>query len=81
MVITLLGENLAGGAAELSDAEGWTEDYSLTHPVLVDPEWGVGWNYMSGSLPSESLFAPGMEIKTVDGFGLTAADIEEYLPR
>ena len=84
MIITLLGEAGPEGAAtepSQTDLQDWVTAYGITYAVVDDDEWGVGWNYMTGSLPSSTLIAPGGVLTTVNGFDLTDSDIEAVLPQ
>lgn len=84
MLISLMGE-LEDGTTDMTpdDLTRWADTYGITHPVLADPEWGYGWTLdtdYSLAMPSSTLLAPGAIIEITDGFELTGADFEEYLP-
>ena len=81
MVITLLGENNDGGAPTTDELMTWAETYGSTHPVVADPGWAYSSNFISGSIPSETVVSPGVIIEMIDQYGLTAGDIEAYLPQ
>jgi hypothetical protein len=83
--MTLMGENDYGQAPSQSELMGWAQSYGLTHPVLQDNGFYVGWNYIStessGSfnLPNMQLLSPGMEIEIVNGW-VSSGDISNHVP-
>ncbi len=76
----MLGETNDGSAPTSDDLQEWAATYGSTHPLVSDPSFGYGWNFMSGSLPSQTLMGPGNVIVAVDQYGLGGSDIEEVLP-
>ena len=81
MVITLLGEDASGGAADLETVQSWVDTCGLNYAVVADPRFGVSWQggYLAGGRPGESLLAPGMEIVKLADW-VEAAEVEEVLP-
>lgn len=58
----------------------WVDVYGLTHPVVADPSYGYGWNFMSGALPAQTLLGPGAVLEIIDGYPIAEADVEGALP-
>ena len=81
MVITLLGENNEGAAPTTEELMLWAETYGSTHPVVADPNWAYSSNFITGSIPSETVVSPGAFIEMINQYGLTASDVEAYLPQ
>ena len=81
IVITLLGENNAGGPASQADVVAWANEYNLTHPVVADPQWQTTTRYVSSSfsLPSMHQLAPGMEVLRRQAF-VTEQQVIDALP-
>lgn len=77
----MIGEDLTGAAPTAEQLKvDWADKYGITAPVLSDGGFGVGWTYMSGDLPSQTLLAPGMEIIIKDGYPISGEAIDEVLP-
>lgn len=76
----MLGETNSGGVPTSEDLQEWASTYGSTHPLVSDPSFGYGWNFMTGALPSQTLLAPGAVIVATDQYGLNGSDIEEVLP-
>ncbi|MEM6929210.1 MAG: TlpA disulfide reductase family protein, partial [Myxococcota bacterium] len=82
MVITLLGETASGGTPGQSDVQAWADAYGISHPVVVDPGYGVAASFVVGGtigLPTMTLLAPGAEIVAADR-RVNQADILAVLP-
>jgi peroxiredoxin len=65
IVITLLGQNLAGGTPTKQELGEWADTFGLTHPVVADPGWGVTGRFVDGTtinLPAMHQMAAGMEV-------------------
>ena len=80
IVVTMLAENNSGSAPTMEDLQAWQATYSVTHPLVSDGGWAASYDYVTVGIPSQQLLKPGAELVVVDGFGLTGADIEPYLP-
>lgn len=82
MVITLLGENNEGGAADADTVAEWVEAYGLNYAVVQDPSFSVSWSdgYLTGSLPGMNLLAPGLEIVKLADW-VYEDDIQGVLPQ
>lgn len=76
----MLGEYTDGSTPTADQLMEWVDTYGLTHPVVSDPNFGYGWQFMSGSLPSQTLMSAGAELEQIDQYGLGGSDIEEVLP-
>ena len=63
-MITLIGENMAGGPPTQAQLQQWAQGFGLTHPVVADPGWNVTVSYTgpSISLPAMHQIAPGGQI-------------------
>lgn len=82
IVITLLGENLAGSAPSQSELEDWADQFGLNHPVVADPGYGVTTRFVDGGnigLPSMSLLLDGAEVRYRDT-SITEDQVRVNLP-
>ena len=77
-----MAENHDGLTPTTEDLTLWAQTYGITHPILIDEDWGVTYRYITGGsigLPTDHLIAPGMEIIRLDTHVING-DIEYYLP-
>ena len=82
IVITLLGENMAGNAPSEQDLEDWADSFGLHHPVVADPGYQVTTRYVDGGsigLPAFHLIDTGGEIMIRDG-SVSESHIQQVLP-
>ncbi len=64
----------------LTDTALWAEEYSLSHPVIIDPLGEIAGRFEENqAVPSYTLFLPGMEVAFRDHSTITQSDIEAYL--
>ena len=76
MVFTLF---LTGDNAQ----QEWASTHGLTHPVVDDSNYDVTGRFVSGSfgIPNVQVLSPGMKVEITNINSITAAQIEEWLPR
>lgn len=85
VVITLVIADENDSPATQEDAAEWANDYSLSFPVLADPN-NTGWNYIqtdpniqgSYGLPNKQLLSPGLSVEIVNG-GVSEGDFTPFL--
>ena len=86
-VITLMGENNNVQTPTPSELMQWANQYGITHPVVVDPNFNETSQYLfadpsfNGSfyLPNMQLLAPG-RVVTISNDWVTLSDIQQVLP-
>ena len=46
----MIGENLAGGPADVADLMDWANFFGLNHPVVSDPNWSESFPFTGSSI-------------------------------
>jgi len=82
MVITLLGENMAGQTPSQGQLQEWAGSFNLNHPVVADDGMSVLFSYVEGNsvgLPSFSVLDEGAVV-LVNDTRVSVNDVIAHLP-
>lgn len=82
IILTLMGEDLDGSPATVATAKAWADEFNIEYPVLVDPEWGVGYRYgFDGQLPTYTILTAGNVVALVGIHEVDESLFESLLPQ
>ena len=63
VVIQLLTEDTSGNEADLEFAAQWRDEYGVTFPLCIDPDWSLEPYFLKNSLPFTLLVDRGLTIR------------------
>ncbi|MCO4746993.1 MAG: hypothetical protein KC912_19500 [Proteobacteria bacterium] len=82
IVITLLAQTNSQQTPTQADLQLWADTYSLNHPVVADPNFGVTGRFIDGNtiaLPSMTLLSAGAQVVSRDSW-VTGSQVAANLP-